>query len=83
MSSEQKNDTPQTVQTVQRGRDNEPFFEVAEDSAGKWHWLLWSGNGREMARNAVPYEKKKDVIQAIKSLQSVVAKARYIVKSHA
>lgn len=59
---------------------NEPYYELAQDSAG-WHWLLWSGNGRPLARNAAPYVREKDAIQAINAMPGNVKAAKAIVRA--
>lgn len=74
---------PQTGQTGQAGRQHTPFFEISEDGGGDFHWCLWSGNGRQLATNPIPYARQKDALQAIKSLSGVAAKATIVVKSHA
>lgn len=61
-------------------RTTEAWFELVEE-AGEWHWCLWSGNGRMVARNCVPYGRKKDAMQAIRLLAGVVDGARLILES--
>jgi uncharacterized protein YegP (UPF0339 family) len=56
----------------------EAFVEVTQESDG-WHWMLWSGNGRQMARSAVGYPDKKHCVQAIQAVPDVFAKAKVIV----
>lgn len=75
-----ENVVPQTGQTVQTPRT--AYFEIAEDQDGAWHWCLWGGNGRCMARNAVAYSRKKDAVQAIKILLKSAPTAKYIVKDN-
>lgn len=77
-----ENNTPQTGQTVQNGKEHTPFIELACDSQGKWHWVLWSANGRQVARNAVEYDRKKDAIQALKAIKEVVPKVKIVVQCH-
>lgn len=59
------------------------YFEIAADADGQWHWCLWSGNGRLMARNAEEYPRRKDVIQAIKTLVKLVPSVPLILASTA
>lgn len=69
---------PQTVQTVQ----NEPekrggmvaFFEVAKDSAGRWHWVLWSTNGRPLATSAIVngYDQQSTCTTAIEAVKAAI-----------
>lgn len=78
---------PPTVQTVQPAsaaqsgdpRFGESWFEIAEDQQGRWHWCLWTTNGRPMARSGVAYERRKDVIAAVKLLRQHVAAARRVI----
>jgi pyridoxal/pyridoxine/pyridoxamine kinase len=42
--------------------------------------MLWSGNGRMIARNAVPYESRKHVLQAVKLIRPNVNEVRLVVK---
>lgn len=70
----QKSETGQTVRT--------PFYEIAEQD-GKLYWVLWSGNGRMMAMSPVSYERRKDVVAAIKTLVPVIQGANLICLSHA
>lgn len=60
---------------------NTAFFEITEDGEGKWHWCLWSGNGRAMARNPGEYERRKDVIQAVRNLRKLVPTVKLVVQS--
>jgi uncharacterized protein YegP (UPF0339 family) len=46
---ESKNETA----TGQTGQRRNPYFEIARDQEGKYHWTLWSANGRAMATNAL------------------------------
>ena len=72
-------DVQKTGQTVQ---ERETWFEVAQDKEGKWHWVLWSANGRQMARNAMQYNRQSDVTIAIKAFVKSIAKAKLIIKVH-
>lgn len=63
-----------TGQTVQ---ERTAYFEIGKDQEG-WHWVLWSGNGRVLARNPQPYERRKDVLQAVKNLAKLVPSVKYI-----
>lgn len=59
----------------------EPFWEIAQEGI-EWHWCLWSGNGRPLARNAEPYGSKKDCIQAIKAIAPNASVARLVAQNH-
>jgi uncharacterized protein YegP (UPF0339 family) len=69
---------PETVQTVQRP----PYFEVAQGQDGKWHWMLWSGNGRQLAMNVFSYERQNDCTSAIKTINEAMKKGLKIVIAH-
>lgn len=56
--------TPQNVQNVQNEK-GKPYIQIAQDEAGKWHWVLWSGNGRGMATNTRPYGSQADCNKAV------------------
>lgn len=56
-------------------------FEIAQDENMKWHWQLWSANGRAMGTNAVPYDRRKDVLAAIKNIIGAMADAKYVVEA--
>jgi uncharacterized protein YegP (UPF0339 family) len=58
-----------------------PFFELAQDHEGEWHWALWSGNGRMMARNAEGYQRRKDCLQAVKNMIALVPTVTLIAAS--
>lgn len=72
-------DVQKTVQTVQ---EREPWFELAADAEGKWHWCLWSGNGRQMARNAMKYNRQNDAMMAVLAFVKKVQGAKIICKAH-
>lgn len=75
-------ETPETpAPTTTSKTRNEPYFEVAQDSEG-WHWVLWSGNGRMVARNALPYDTRKHAVQGAKAAQTGFPKAKFAVVSH-
>jgi uncharacterized protein YegP (UPF0339 family) len=61
-------------------RRNEPYVEIAQDEDGKWHWQLWSGNGRAIARNSLPYESKKHVLQALATIAPAINAANAVVQ---
>jgi uncharacterized protein YegP (UPF0339 family) len=54
--------------------------EVAQDADG-FHWVLWSGNGRMIARNAITYDTLKHCKQAIRALPGIWGKVKLIVKA--
>lgn len=73
-----------TVQTGQTAppRQNVVWYEVAQDKDGLWQWVLWTPNGRRLARSGVAYERRKDAVTAAKSLAENAAKARFIGQVH-
>lgn len=83
MSQTETKSPSRTVQTGQPVRQKGVFFEIAMDGNGKWHWQLWSANGRPMANNSIEYDRKKDVVAAVKTLQKAIPTAKYILKGHA
>lgn len=58
------------------------YFEVAKDGQGKWHWTLWSGNGRQMAICVMGYDQRSDCTDAIKTVKNAVAAATRVVIAH-
>lgn len=75
-----KKETLTTATTTVTSSERECFYELADGVDG-WHWCLWSGNGRMIARNPEPYETKKHAIQALKSVAGIAAKARVVTKA--
>jgi uncharacterized protein YegP (UPF0339 family) len=71
---------PQTVQTGQAKEWRDPWYEIAEDADGRFHWALWTVNGRVVARSGIAYERKKDAVAAAKLLASQAAKAARIIQ---
>lgn len=80
-------DTPATVQNGHEEASEapaakKPYFEVAKDAKGTWHWCLWSANGRMLATNAVQYERRNDCTKAIQSmLDALKEKVNVLVRS--
>lgn len=85
--------TPETVQTGQNPdvkppetesptETRRPFIEAAKDAAGQWHWVLWSGNGRAMAINATPYQKRHDCTKAITLVKAAMKPDTKVVIAH-
>lgn len=64
----------------QQGRN--VWVEVAKGEDGMWHWLMWSGNGRQIARNAVPFESVKIAVQSVKKMLGAAAAVKYVVQVH-
>jgi len=62
---------------------DKPFYEIAKDANGRHHWVLWSGNGRQLCQNVVDYESPKDAIRAIEAVQATIKEAFTIVKASA
>lgn len=73
---------PQTGQTGHAKETRIPYFEIAEDADGKFHWTLWSGNGRQLAVNATKYDRRKDAVAAIRAMVAAAGQANVIAKSH-
>jgi uncharacterized protein YegP (UPF0339 family) len=72
--------SPETVQTVQeKPPSRTPFWEIAKDAQGQWHWVLWSGNGRRIATNDIPIVRKKDAVNAIRAVKATIAEAAIVV----
>ena len=57
------------------------YFEVAQDEEGRWHWCLWSGNGRIMARDPEGYAQKKHSVEAIKTLVKIMPSVTMVVEA--
>lgn len=72
---------PPTVQTVQKPK-SDPWFEIAQDAEGRWHWCLWSPNGRPLAISATLYERDKDCVTAAKSLAKHVVAAKEVFRAN-
>lgn len=66
----------ETVQTVHSDKEQAsgkaPYIEVSFDDMGYWHWMLWSGNGRPMATNAVGYKTRDACTDALKSIKEIL-----------
>lgn len=84
-----EDETGQTVQPeteTETGNNKvisrESYFEVAEDEDHKWHWVLWSSNGRPMALNAIAYERRNDATNAISAFKMAVTPNTKIVVAH-
>lgn len=58
------------------------WFEISQDTDGTWHWVLWSGNGRMLARNALPMETQRVCEKSVKNMVKACGVAKYIVKVH-
>lgn len=82
-----------TVQTVQKTedkvdlpvvkkRDSREFYEIATDEDKMWHWCLWAGNGKILARNAEPYISRAAVMMGLQLFRDTVGKAEIIALSH-
>lgn len=71
--------SPPTGQTV-LSQSRDPWYEIAEDGNGRYHWALWTPNGRVVARSGVAYERKKDAVAAARALAAQAAKATQIVQ---
>ena len=79
--NEQK--TVQTGQTAHDGPDiRRPYFEVVQNARGEWEWMLWSGNGRQMAMSVLTYKRRNDCTNAIENMMQIVAQTPKIVVEH-
>lgn len=43
---------------------SEPRVEIYEDAAGEWRWMLYAGNGEEMAMSTEGYDNKGNAKRA-------------------
>jgi uncharacterized protein YegP (UPF0339 family) len=50
------------------------------DQNERWHWCLWTANGRPAARSGMAYERKKDCTAAVRALKGLLADARFIIQ---
>lgn len=71
--------TPETGQTGQEVKGREPLFEIAQDIEGKWHWVLFAGNGRPIATSAVAYDRRNDCLGSIKAARAMIGDTRRVV----
>lgn len=71
---EAPSDNTRTDQTGQESDSGgrQPRFEVEMDDSGQWHWMLFSGNGRPLAVNAVPYPRRNDCTNAINIVRNAI-----------
>ncbi len=51
-----------------------PYIEVAKDEKGRWHWCLWSANGRMLATNPNPYERRAECTGAVETMMKCFEK---------
>lgn len=79
MSSDSSSDT---VQTGHPAPLRKPFFEVAQDDQGQWHWCLWSSNGRQLAVNANSFPRRSDCTNSIIALKNSVGPECTIAVAH-
>jgi len=74
------NETPDTGQNGQEpgGLPDRPgtiWVEVARDNNGRWHWVLWSKNGRQMCRSVIDYQDREDVKRAVQATLTAIIDA--------
>lgn len=87
-ANETPNDTEvvKTVQTVQNDEgdpiNRQPYYEVAQDENEKWHWVLWASNGRALATNAVAYNRRNDLTEALNAVRANATEAKKVVTVH-
>ena len=82
MSNEQVLDQAEAdAPRPEQKQERKPFIEMAEDADG-WHWCLWSGNGRMMARNAIAFPERKQCLGSIKIAKAVFAEVTAILEAN-
>ena len=59
---------PQRGHRVHRAGSDEHWFEIAMDFKKKWHWCLWSANGRPVAYSATPFARPYEARTAIANI---------------
>lgn len=59
-----------------------PYFELAQDAEGQWHWLLWAGNGRQMAVSITPFADKRHAVASIQYLRRNLINAKKVFLIH-
>ncbi len=72
-----KTTTPETKTTKPR----EPWYELAQDTEGQWHWCLWAGNGQQLACSPKGYTEKKHAIQALRLVAPAANSAKVVAKA--
>jgi uncharacterized protein YegP (UPF0339 family) len=73
-------ETPEMVQVIEDARG--AFIEIAEDKNHQWHWALWAGNGRIVARSGQTHATFKSSVQSLRSIIKLWQKSLPIVRSH-
>jgi len=58
------------------------FIEIAPDADGQWHWALWAGNGRIVARSGRSHATFKACIQSLRGIIKLWQQSLPIVRSH-
>lgn len=58
------------------------FYEMVQDESGKWHWQLWSANGRAICRSVEGFGKRKAAIEGIRNHRKVTSEANDIVSTY-
>lgn len=59
---------PRARDAERRDDGRRPYFEIAQDDAGLWHWILWAENGQPMAQSAAPYQRRNNLTDALKRM---------------
>lgn len=54
---------------------SKPFYEMVQDESGKWHWRLWSANGRAICESVDGFGKRKAAIEGVKNHRKVTLEA--------
>jgi uncharacterized protein YegP (UPF0339 family) len=57
---------------------SKPFYEVVQDESNKWHWRLWSANGRAICQSVDGFGKRKACIEGIRNHKKVTSEANDI-----
>lgn len=66
-------DIDETGQTGQEcNKEGREFIELATQN-DKWHWVLWSKNGRPIAMSARGYGKRNDAARAVELVRQAFA----------
>lgn len=76
--------------TVQTGQDDQAdglgqvasgaYFVMRPDVDGKWHWMLFSKNGRPLAMNVADYNQQNDCLAAIHKMIELADATQVYVK---
>lgn len=66
---------PEKVSTSSKQRkEREPFVELAQDAECKWHWCLWTANGKSVAMNVDGFERQNDAWRSFLAAQELMGR---------